>query len=51
MFAFLNSFVNGFVEVFSNPKIIYGFTKPDINADFSVFSCMAVPKPLSGDET
>lgn len=46
MFEFLNSFVDGNSEVFSNSKIRNDFTKSDTNLDFSVFFCMALPKPL-----
>lgn len=46
VFEFLNSFVDANSEFFSNSKILNDFTKSDINLDFSVFFCMALPKPL-----
>ena len=43
---FMNFFVGGNTEIFSSSTILNDFTKSDINLDFSVFLCMALPKCL-----
>lgn len=49
IFEFLNSFVGGNADVFSNSKILSDFTKSAIDLGFSVFFCIALPQPLRSE--